>query len=128
MAAQLFDHVDLRVKDWSVSLPLYEALMASLGMQRVDEGGAWIEYARAPMTTPYFAITQDGAHQGNATRIAFAADTREEVDAVYRAVVRAGALHAEAPDFMYHPGYYGTFFEDADGNRFEVCCHTVPDA
>lgn len=103
--SQLFDHVDLRVKDWSRSLPLYDAVMASLGMQRVAQGDEWIEYAREPMTTPYFAITQDPAHHGTATRIAFAADTKKEVDAAYRAVLAAGANNVEAPEFMYHPGY-----------------------
>jgi len=40
---------------------------------------------------------------------------------------RGGACAVEGPGYChdYTPGYYAVFFEDADGNKWEICCRTA---
>ena len=59
--------------------------------------------------------------------LAFAAPDRAAVDAVHAAAVAAGfeVLHAPRVFPEYHPGYYGTFLRDPDGNNAEAVHHTV---
>ena len=66
-------------------------------------------------------------HVGNANRFAFWADKEEEVDRLGGILRGAGARVLEGPEYChdYTPGYYAVFFEDADGNRWEVCCRTA---
>jgi catechol 2,3-dioxygenase-like lactoylglutathione lyase family enzyme len=57
--------------------------------------------------------------------LAFAADENETVDAFYRTATEAGYRDNGPPGERprYHPGYYGAFVLDPDGNNVEVVCH-----
>jgi len=124
--ARFIDHVDLRVRSARAATPFYDAFFGALGLRRMTaDDVAWVEYAYADGTTPYFALTSEAGHRGNANRIAFAADSRVEVDQAWAAVRDTGAVAIEGPGLCpeYDPTYYAVFFEDSDGNRFEVCCH-----
>jgi catechol 2,3-dioxygenase-like lactoylglutathione lyase family enzyme len=67
-----------------------------------------------------------GAHPSGPAHIAFAAATRAEVDAFYKAAIAAGARDNGPPGIRehYHPSYYGAFVLDPDGNNIEAVCHT----
>jgi hypothetical protein len=72
----------------------------------------------------FVGLIEDPEHQPNATRIAFWAETKEQLDRIGVVIVSAGALNVEGPMFCpeYSATYYGMFFEDPSGNRLEVCC------
>ena len=72
----------------------------------------------------FFAFDEDANHRPNETRIAFWAETREQIDRVAKIVRDAGGQNLEGPQIWreYSPGYYALFFEDPDGNKFEICC------
>ena len=72
----------------------------------------------------FFAFDEDANHRPNETRIAFWAETREQIDRVAKIVREAGGQNLEGPQIWreYSPGYYALFFEDPDGNKFEICC------
>jgi catechol 2,3-dioxygenase-like lactoylglutathione lyase family enzyme len=127
MGRTFLDHVDLRVESFERSLPLYDALFLALGMGRIWRSERWVGYGYAEVEVPFFAITEEAGHRGNHNRIAFAAETKETVDLVGQAIRAAGGQGIEGPEFCpeYHAGYYAVFFEDGDGNRFEVCCHSA---
>ena len=74
------------------------------------------------------ALLEDKNHRPNGTRIAFWADTREEVDRIAKLVRDAGGKNLEGPEVCkdYSPGYYAFFFEDPDGNKLEICCRESP--
>ena len=58
--------------------------------------------------------------------IAFVAESRDAVRAFFDAAVAMGAevLHEPKEWPIYHPGYFGAFVRDPDGNNVEAVCHT----
>jgi catechol 2,3-dioxygenase-like lactoylglutathione lyase family enzyme len=124
-----FGHIDLRVSDVIAALPFYAALLPALGFSHEYQGETWKVWA-AEDTLPsaaYFAVTEDRGHVPNANRIAFWAESREEVDRVAALARGAGAVAESGPRDCpeYGPGYYAFFFQDPSGNRLEVVFRTA---
>jgi predicted lactoylglutathione lyase len=61
-------------------------------------------------------------------RIAFWAETREQVDRVAQVVREAGGRNLEGPQIWpeYSPGYYALFFEDPDGINWRFAVGEAP--
>jgi integrase len=57
--------------------------------------------------------------------VAFGAETREMVQAFYKAALEVGGRDNGAPGLRthYHPNYYGAFVLDPDGHNIEAVCH-----
>jgi predicted enzyme related to lactoylglutathione lyase len=68
----------------------------------------------------FFGVTESPGHVPNENRIAFWAESVEEVERLAQTVMLAGARNIEGP-MPYNEGYHAVFFEDPCGNRFEVC-------
>ena len=118
-----FGHIDLRVPSMADALPFYQAFLPALGFTRRYDGPEWKVFATQvpPPGTAYFGITESADHTPNENRIAFWAPDRTEVERVANVVADAGALDVSGPKQMpYGPGYYGVYFTDPGGNRFEV--------
>ena len=127
---RLFDHLDLRVTSLAEARPFYDVLLPSLGFPHYnDEGPGVFSYdaAREHPKPEFVAVIEDPGHVPNATRVAFWADTREEVDALAPVLQRCRARNVEGPMMNpeYSPRYYAVFFEDPCGNRFELCCRVA---
>lgn len=125
MKSRYFDHIDLRVKDRSRAQIFYAQLLPALGFTSDESGERWGAFeATGEEKPPFFGFTEYRDHVPNENRIAFCADTREEVDRVAVVARKAAALNIEGPQIWteYTPGYYAVFFEDPDGNKLEVCC------
>ncbi len=73
---------------------------------------------------PSFWINEDGP-QKPAVHIAFAAETRADVDAFYAAAIAAGGHDNGAPGLrpQYGETYYAAFVRDLDGNNIEAVCN-----
>ena len=121
----LYDHVDLRVSDPASVRALYDVLMAALGYPVASEDPesvCW--YAPGDQKgRAFFGIVRDASHRPNGTRVCFRADSREDVDRLAAIAREAGAKAFELAHLCeeYTPSYYATFFEDADGNKLEIC-------
>jgi len=74
---------------------------------------------------PYFWIETRRPPVEGALHVAFAAPTRELVDAFHAAGLEAGGTDNGAPGVreIYHPHYYGAYILDPDGNNIEAVCH-----
>jgi len=126
----LFDHVDLRVSDLGKGRPLYDALLPAMGYSRISEDAESICYY-APeddRAKPFFGIILDERHQPDGSRIALRASSRAEVNRLAAIAQGAGAAAFEPAHLCeeYTPHYYATFFEDADGNKLEICYRENP--
>lgn len=121
-----FDHVDLRVTRFTTTRPFYESLLPALGFTRSDSDATWIQYEAADEggVTSFFGVTEDPNHVPNATRIAFWAEGRDEVDALTVLIRSLGARNIEGPG-LEADFYYAVFFEDPCGNRLEICHRTA---
>jgi catechol 2,3-dioxygenase-like lactoylglutathione lyase family enzyme len=125
--ARMLDHVSIQCADVAASAAFYDAVLAPLGGVRVMDFGTFIGYGIPPK--PDFWIgerqTGDGFRENH---LAFAAADRAAVRAFYDAAIAAGAESMFEPREWpeYHPGYYGAFVRDPDGNNVEAVCH-VPE-
>jgi catechol 2,3-dioxygenase-like lactoylglutathione lyase family enzyme len=118
-----FGHIDLRVPSIAEALPFYEALLPALGFTQRYDSGDWKVFATEapPPGAAYIGITESAEFAANENRIAFWAPDRAAVDRLATVVGDAGALELSGPKQMpYGPGYYGVYFTDPGGNRFEV--------
>lgn len=124
-----FDHIDLRVSDLAKARPFYDAFLKAIGFGNVkaDERHACYSMDGKFQSVPFVELNPAPGHRGNANRVAFWADTEEEVNRIGEVVRAAGAQVLEGPEYChdYTPGYYAVFFEDDDGNKWEVCCRTA---
>ena len=130
MKKRHFDHIDLRVKNQTRARQFYGEILPALGFtcDRSDSDWGTFYAAGSDQASAFFGFTEDLSHQPNGTRVAFWADTRSEVDEFADVVRKAGGLNLEGPELCagYSPGYYALFFEDPDGNKFEICCREQP--
>jgi catechol 2,3-dioxygenase-like lactoylglutathione lyase family enzyme len=130
MKTRRLDHIDLRVKDLDKAFEFYRKLLPELGFtcERSDDDWGTFYSIGHDQPSDFFGFTEDPHHQPNGTRIAFWADTREEVDHIAKLVRDIGGKNPEGPEICatYSPGYYAFFFEDPEGNKLEICCRENP--
>jgi catechol 2,3-dioxygenase-like lactoylglutathione lyase family enzyme len=123
-------HVDLVCRDVERSIAFYRAVL-DLGEPAIFDGerGEPIHYLRFPargsgslglrqaLEEQEFDLYAPGLHH-----VAFAVESRADVDAVHAAALAAGAtvLHSPRAWPQYADEYYATFFLDPDGFRIEV--------
>ena len=123
----MLDHLSIQCADVPTSAAFYDTVLATLGGKRILDFGQVIGFGVPPM--PNFWIGPCAGGDGfREVHIAFAAPDRAAVDAFFAAAVGTGAevLHEPAEHPEYHPGYYGAFVRDPDGNNVEAVCHRPP--
>jgi catechol-2,3-dioxygenase len=120
----LYDHIDLRVRDLRRLRPFYDALMGAFGLRAPRGGDRSREYYHPDRRLPFLGLNQATRHSPSLSRIAFGAATRKDVDRIAAVVRRAGGKAISGPEICasYRQPYYAVFFEDPEGNKFEVCC------
>ena len=108
----MFDHVTIRVSDLDVSRLFYETLL-----EREPEGEEFLEWDE-------FGIAgTDAEHPVSRNlHVAFAAESRDDVDDFWRRGVDAGYTSdgEPGPRPQYTADYYGSFLRDPDGNSVEA--------
>jgi catechol 2,3-dioxygenase-like lactoylglutathione lyase family enzyme len=130
MKPRRLDHIDLRVKDLKKAREFYGKILPALGFTCDRSDANWGTFYSAGRDKPsdFFGFTIDPNHKANGTRIAFWAETRQEVNDFAKLVREAGGRNLEGPEICadYSPGYYAFFFEDPEGNKLEICCREQP--
>src|SRR5512145_2596724 len=117
-----FGHIDLRARDLQAVYLFYSRILPELGFRKEWRGdGAFSFQAEGKFPKlSWLGVIEDRNHVPNATRLAFAVESREEVDRLAEIVRSAGAINVEGPEDMpYTRIYYAVYFEDPCGNRLE---------
>ena len=125
----MIDHIGIGATDFEASRRFYEAALAPLGIGVVmevtpEQSGGYHGLGMGKGFKPFFWLGSHGP-RGAGMHIAFAAETRAEVDAFYAAAIAAGGVDHGKPGLRphYHPNYYGAFVLDPDGINVEAVCH-----
>ncbi|MBP7567391.1 MAG: VOC family protein [Burkholderiaceae bacterium] len=119
---RLIDHLQLVVRDLPASRRFYEAVFKVLG---IPLGGSGDDYLWADELFISTATSEAAAGQLTGRHhLAFQAKDRAMIDAFHREALAAGGKDNGAPgERKYHPGYYGAFVIDPDGNNIEAVYH-----
>jgi catechol 2,3-dioxygenase-like lactoylglutathione lyase family enzyme len=119
-AGRVIDHLWIRVSDVQASKGFY-ALVAPFGGFRLNRERP----DRVQFTSPHdsFSVVQAGEPTEH-VHLAFETDDNATVDAFHRELTSGGYRDNGPPgERDYHPGYYGAFVLDPDGNNVEVVNH-----
>ena len=128
----MIDHLGLPVSDYARSKAFYERALLPLGYSMVFEvtpamtDGSESHAGFGLPRRPQFWISSGEPLRGR-LHVAFAANTRAQVDAFHVAALAAGGHDNGAPGLrpQYHEHYYGAFVLDLDGHNIEAVCHTA---
>jgi catechol 2,3-dioxygenase-like lactoylglutathione lyase family enzyme len=114
------DHLWIRVADVEAATRFYETVAPYTGFTL---GG--MKEGRAHFAGPDGSFSLVPGEPTEHVHIAFPATDNTTVDAFHRAAVDAGYRDHGAPGErpIYHPGYYGAYVLDPDGNNIEVVNH-----
>lgn len=113
---RMIDHVQLRVRNLAASRRFYGAVLGAIGIEIVDGDS-------------YFYADEIWVDEGKPDEIshvhlAFQARDEATVEAFHAAGLAAGGRDNGKPGLRdYHPGYYGAFLLDPDGNNIEAVYH-----
>jgi catechol 2,3-dioxygenase-like lactoylglutathione lyase family enzyme len=120
----VLDHLAIQCADVSASAAFYDVVLAPLEGSRVMDFGNVIGYGVGGRPTFWVGPLTTG-EPNREIHIAFQARGRAAVRAFFDVAVAAGApvLHEPRVWPEYHPGYYGAFVRDPDGNNVEAVCH-----
>jgi catechol 2,3-dioxygenase-like lactoylglutathione lyase family enzyme len=121
------DHLRIRVTDVDAAERFYETIAPyagiRLGGHHPERGHDLPERARFVGARGSFSVVAGEPSEN--VHLAFPARDNATVDAFHRAATEAGYRDNGAPRerAIYHPGYYGAYVLDPDGNNVEVVNH-----
>ncbi len=120
----MIDHFGINCADMAASARFYDETLAVLGFSRQMDFGVAIGYGENGKPTFWISGAQAEVPQRE-THIAFIAATPDAVRAWHAKALELGATELHAPRLWpeYHPGYFGGFVRDPDGNNVEAVCH-----
>ena len=125
----MISYVTIGVNDISSARIFYDAVLASLGHVRVYEQPGWLGYTDSvgnymPRIWVCNPIDGNPATVGNGSMVGLHAKSPAEVDRFHAVALGAGGTDNGGPgERTYHPGYYGAFVLDPDGNNVEAVHH-----
>lgn len=129
MTLGTMNHLALTVNDRSKSEPFYDAILKFMGYQQVEKNDEfimwWSKDAGAILISVANPDSPNKVHDRYSPglhHLAFNADSREQVDKLYKLILEIGAKVLDPPAEYNHyaPGYYAVFFADPDGIKLEL--------
>lgn len=112
----VLDHIHLRSTHLDQAMQFYRAVFEALGRSgEVKSGRDWLEL------DGFYLDQADANAPPSRIHLAFAARSRDEVQAFHAAGLKAGGRDNGGPGLRdYHPGYYAAYLCDPDGNNIEA--------
>jgi catechol 2,3-dioxygenase-like lactoylglutathione lyase family enzyme len=124
----MIDHFGINSADLDAAKTFYDTVLATLGHSRQMDFGVAVGYG-SDGKSDFWISTFEGVGPNREVHLAFTARDPAAVRAFFDAAVGLGAevLHEPRVWPEYHPGYYGAFVRDPDGNNVEAVCHAAND-
>lgn len=112
-------HIGIPVQNLTASKRFYDAIVAAVGLELLDESDTSVRYGEDGSARLYIHTRSKAA--GN-IHLCFDVNSKEQVDAFYEAALAAGGADHGAPGIRedYSPTYYAAFVLDPDGNNIEA--------
>ena len=120
----MLDHLSLQVLDLEAACAFYDAVLAPLNSRRLLEFPGVVGFGDQ---FPSFWVGEAADRIPNRpVHVAFTAPDRAAVVAFFTTAKELGAEVLHEPRIWpeYHPGYFGAFVRDPDGNNVEAVHHT----
>ncbi len=124
----MIDHVSIAVRDLAGCARFYEAVLATLGFQKLADRPATIGFGKK---YPEFWLNErrnmTPVDAGTGTHICLRASSVEAVHAFHAAALEAGGTSdgEPGPRSGQIGGYYAAFVRDPEGNRIEAATFTT---
>ena len=120
----MFDHVKFGVSDYAASRSFFVSALEPLGVTDVREwppNGVELSQPKGTVSLCLYETKEKPAH----LHLAFVAESRQQVQAFYRAALEAGGKDngPPGPRPNYHAGYYAAFVIGPDGHNLEAVFH-----
>jgi catechol 2,3-dioxygenase-like lactoylglutathione lyase family enzyme len=121
----MFDHVKFGVSDYAASKAFYLKALEPLGVVVVSEGPPAYGVELCPKGGEVSLCLCQTQEKPAHLHLAFKAESRQQVEAFYRAALEAGGKDNGAPGLrpQYHANYYAAFVIGPDGHNIEAVCH-----
>lgn len=125
----MIGYIVLGTNDLDRATAFYDALLAEMGVERImnlgDRGYGWAAAMDKPMLCIMRPFNGEPATAGNGVMAAIAAESRDQVDRVYRKALELGGTDEGAPGLRAEggDGFYAGYFRDLDGNKLDVFCY-----
>jgi catechol 2,3-dioxygenase-like lactoylglutathione lyase family enzyme len=118
-AESVVDHLWIRVTDLAATTRFYTAVAQATGLDTRGREGRLMVVAGSGT----FSLLEGPPTQN--LHLAIGADDEARVQSFYRAGLAAGGRDNGGPGERreYHPGYYGAYLLDPDGNNIEAVWH-----
>jgi predicted lactoylglutathione lyase len=116
------DHLWIRVADVGAAKQFYESIAPHAGFELRRDKPERVGFAGARRAGSFSVVAGDATEN---VHVAFPVSDNARVDAFHRTLTEAGYRDNGAPGERpeYHPGYYGAFVLDPDGNNIELVNH-----
>lgn len=122
------NHLAITISNRSKSEPFYNTILEFIGYQQVEKNDNfvmwWSQIAGAILiynAKPEAINKHCDRYSPGLHHLAFNADSREQVDNLYKLILEIGATVLDPPaEYDYTPGYYAVFFSDPDGIKLEL--------
>lgn len=118
----MIGYVTLGTNDLQRASKFYDQVLAVVGAKQgmvTDRFISWVGPKGGPMLMAMKPHNGNAATVGNGVMVALSADSREQVDAIYKAAIAAGGTDEGAPGER-GPGVYTGYFRDLDGNKLNA--------
>ena len=119
----MFDHIQIKVRDFKKSRRFYKSVLAPLGYKVVFEArGVVMGFGTSPHDMFEVRQAGRGAPLSRAVHIALRTKSKKAIDAFYKAALAHGGKDNGQPGLRpeYEPGYYAAFVLDPDGHNLEA--------
>jgi catechol 2,3-dioxygenase-like lactoylglutathione lyase family enzyme len=122
----MLDHLALQVADVDASAAFYVRVFTPAGVRAAMRMEGPVVGLSGPDGFPKLWLGPLVDPGVRPVHLALTAPSRKAVDEVFAAARDTGTeiLHGPRVWPEYHPGYYGVFFRDPDGNNVEAVHHT----